>query len=155
MFADLQIDTKQFHEILSSEDALTMQDDLDKLTDWSSKWLLKFNLDKCRIMHCGQSNPCAEYVMNECSNEPRVLKSTSLEADLGVMVTNNLKATSHCEAASKKAARALRLLKMAFSSLSLGNFKMLSTTYVQPHLDYCLQAVSSYMVQDIQRLEKV
>ena len=32
---------------------------------------------------------------------------------------------------------------------------MFYATYVQPHLDYCLQAVCPYMVQDIQRLEKV
>ena len=48
-----------------------------------------------------------------------------------------------------------RLLKMAFSNLSLENFKMFYATYVRPHLDYCLQAVCPYMVQDIQRLEKV
>ena len=152
LFAD---DTKLFHEIQNGEDALTLQDDLDKLTDWSSKWLLKFNLGKCKIMHCGQANPCTEYVMKESNSEPRVLNSTSVETDLGVVVTSNLKATSHCEAASKKAARALRLLKMAFSNLNLGNFKMLYTTYVRPHLDYCLQAVGPHMVQDIQRLEKV
>ena len=82
--------------------------------------------------------------MKEGYSEPRVLNSTSVETDLGVVVTSNLKATSCCKAASKKAARALRLSKMAFSNLNLGNFKMLYTTYVRPHLDYCLQAVGPH-----------
>ena len=93
--------------------------------------------------------------MKESDGEPRVLKTTSLERDLGVLVSNNLKATSHCQAAAKKGSRALRLLKMTFSNLTLGNFKVLYSTYVRPHLDYCLQAVGPHMVQDIQQLEKV
>ena len=49
--------------------------------------------------------------MKESDGEPRVLKTTSLERDLGVLVSDNLKATSHCQAVAKKGSRALRLLK--------------------------------------------
>ena len=44
-----------------------------------------------------------------------------------------------------------------FDKLDTSNFKMLYTTYVHPHLEYCLQVqdVGPYMVQDFQLLERV
>ena len=50
---------------------------------------------------------------------------------------------------------ALRILYNVFDSLNETNFPVLYTTYVRPHLDYCLSAVGPYMVQDFQALEKV
>lgn len=152
LFAD---DTKLFRSITTGDDSKVLQADLDKLSEWSGRWLLTFNVEKCKTMHCGQSNPRVDYFMRQNDTEPKILTSTNQERDLGVIVTSNLKASSHCLAASKKAMTALRLLKMAFYNLDSGNFKALYTTYVRPHLDYCLPAVGPYMVQDIQRLEKV
>ena len=152
MFAD---DTKLFRGITNGDDSKVLQADLDKLSEWSGRWLLTFNVEKCKTMHCGQSNPQVNYFMRQNGTEPKILSSTNQERDLGVIVSSNLKASCHCLAASKKAMTALRLLKMAFYNLDLGNFKALYTTYVRPHLDYCLPAVGPYLVQDIQRLEKV
>ena len=151
MFAD---DTKLFNAIGSPEDVSRIQNDLDKLSDWSSKWLIKFNIDKCKTMHCGRSNPRTDFVMNDGNNGKKTLKPTDVEVDLGVVVSSDLKATAHCRAAAKKATRALRLLKMAFNHLTVDNFKPLYSTYVRPHLDYCLQAVGPHMVQDMQLLER-
>ena len=152
LFAD---DTKLFHEISNDEDVSELQSDLDELTKWSAQWLLKFNTEKCKVMHCGHSNPAMEYVMNELHSPPRVLKTTKMEHDLGVVVSEDLKATLHCQAAAAKANKALRLLRMAFSNVTVRNFKLLYSTYVRPHLDYCLQAVGPHMMQDLQKLEKV
>ena len=46
MFAD---DTKVFRTIETSIDQQTLQDDLNQLTQWSRKWLLKFHPDKCKL----------------------------------------------------------------------------------------------------------
>ena len=50
---------------------------------------------------------------------------------------------------------ALKLLRILFESLNKSNFKVLQTTYVCPHLDYCSQAVEPYMRQDFAALAKV
>jgi len=50
MFAD---DTKIWAKIAVREDAGSLQEDLNRLVQWSEKWLLKFNLDKCKVMHIG------------------------------------------------------------------------------------------------------
>ena len=51
LFAD---DTKLFRQITSREDAHILQCDIYSLRDWSGKWLLKFNLDKCHVLTSGR-----------------------------------------------------------------------------------------------------
>jgi len=40
-------------ELAVWEDADSLQEDLNVLVQWSEKWLLKFNPDKCKVMHIG------------------------------------------------------------------------------------------------------
>jgi len=44
MFAD---DTKMWTRIGTSADSITLQEDLDRLVDWSNRWQLKSNPDRC------------------------------------------------------------------------------------------------------------
>ena len=48
MFTD---DTKIWYIIKEIYDGLMLQSDLDNLVKWSEKWLLKFNIEKCKVMH--------------------------------------------------------------------------------------------------------
>ena len=60
-----------------------MQDDLRKLEDGTSRWLLKFNVEKCKTMRFGHSNPRYSYELN--SNK---LDTTSEEIDLAVKISD-------------------------------------------------------------------
>ena len=151
MFAD---DTKIYRTLRSSSDVQVLQKDLDALDKWSECWLLKFNTSKCKVMHLGPSNPKLDYTMQDGTG-PQVLGETTIEKDLGVHIVNNLKPTYHCKKAANKAMTALKLVKIAFDRLTKTNFKLLYTTYVRPHLDYCIQAMGPYMVQDFKALERV
>ena len=51
MFAD---DTNVFKTITSPHDQHTLQNYLDYLTSWSSKWLFRLHPDKCNLMHVGK-----------------------------------------------------------------------------------------------------
>ena len=51
MFAD---DTKMWKVISKAEDSDQLQQDLCKLANWSDKWLLRFNPEKCKVVHIGQ-----------------------------------------------------------------------------------------------------
>ena len=152
MFAD---DTKVYRPIQTPDDCRKLQEDLKSLEEWSSDWLLKFNASKCRVMHCGSGNGRASYVMLNAEGNEAHLEKTTLEKDLGVTISDNLKPTSHCTKAANKATSALRLLKKTFSNLNVRNFPVLYKTYVRPHLEYCLQAVGPFMRQDVEALEKV
>ena len=51
MFAN---DTKVFKTINSQDDQQRLQNDLDYLKSWPSKWFLRFHQDKCNLMHIGK-----------------------------------------------------------------------------------------------------
>jgi len=52
MFAD---DTKLWATISNTTDSKMLQEDLNCLKCWSNKWLLRFNPEKCKVMHVRHS----------------------------------------------------------------------------------------------------
>ena len=56
-----------------------IQEDLNHLLQWSNKWLLPFNIEKCMVLHYGKENPKNDYMMNDIS----VLSLSSIK-DLGI-----------------------------------------------------------------------
>ena len=152
MFAD---DVKVFRGISNSSDQSALQDDLNALCNWSKDWLLQFNPKKCKVMHVGHSNPTQNYYMKQSNGTTEELGTSKLERDLGVHIADTLKATSHCQIAAKKASSALCQLRMAFPNMKMSSFRVLYTTYVRPHIEYCIQAVGPYLKKDIKTLEAV
>ena len=60
-FAD---DTKLFGVVTNRDEALSMQKDLNVLTQWTSLWQMQFNVPKCSVMHLGNSNIQFTYAIN-------------------------------------------------------------------------------------------
>ena len=75
-------DTKEFRKIKSDADRQHLQDDLNKLIEWSEKWLMLFNFGKCKCLHAGHGNKDSQYTM--CGT---VLNTTLKEKDLGLTVS--------------------------------------------------------------------
>jgi hypothetical protein len=99
-------DTKLFEKVGSSESREKLQEDLRVLCEWSIKWQMKFNTDKCKVMHIGAQNLEAEYFM-----EGNKLEKVSEEKDLGVMISRNFKVSKQCIKAAKKGNQILGLTK--------------------------------------------
>ena len=150
MFAD---DTKIWRTISCLSDSDSLQDDLDKLSVWSDQWLLRFNAAKCKVMHVGHKFPTV-YNVREGLNIQE-LEVVEAEKDLGVCTTSNLKSGRQCAVASAKAMSVLGLIRRHFKNIGISNFRLLYKTYIRPHLEYCIQAWSPYLVKDIECLEKV
>ena len=81
-FAD---DTKITASISSVEERNILQTDLTRLMKWSEEWQMKFNVNKCEVMHYGFNNPSYEYLMND-----EVLIDTEEERDLVVTIHKSL-----------------------------------------------------------------
>ena len=128
LYAD---DTKLISIIRCKNDCLVLQSALDKLSEWSKKWLLKFNNEKCKVMHVGSNNKEHEYVM-----ETIPLLKTDLEKDLGFWVSKDLKWNHHINIAVNKANRVLGMIKNSFNYLDETSLKLLFTSLVRPHLEY-------------------
>ncbi|GAB0182192.1 hypothetical protein GRJ2_000684500 [Grus japonensis] len=60
-FAKFSDDTKLGNEVNTSEGRAILQRDLDRLEEWASKSSMKFNKDKCEVLHVGQNNQRSQY----------------------------------------------------------------------------------------------
>ena len=83
------------------------------------------------------------------------LQDISQEKDLGVYITDNNKPSVQCTKAAQKAMNSLRVIKRTFKYINRESFAILYTTYIRPHLEFCIQAWCPTMKKDILTLEKV
>ena len=132
LFAD---DSKLFKRIKSTEDRDILQEDLMKLQEWSRKWLLEFNENKCKVMHIGRSNPGYEYQLNNTT-----LEVTMEEKDLGIYVTPDWKSTTHVAKAAAKANSMVGWINKTFTHMDCVMFKFLYPGLVRSHMEYSVQA---------------
>ena len=146
-FAD---DTKLGGKAVCAEDCAKIQADLNKLIDWSEKWQMSFNIDKCKVMHIGDRNPKFKYKMRN-----HELCDVKQEKDLGVIISNDLKTSDQCKAASKKANMMLGLISRNITYRSPDVMKKLYTAFVRPHLEYAVQFWSPNYIKDQSLLERV
>ena len=91
VFAD---DTKLWKKITNPNDCEELQSDLDKVYEWTQRWLLKLNIAKCKCMNMANYSKSKdtikyEYTMGE-QDEKIPLENIEQEKDLGVVITKNL-----------------------------------------------------------------
>lgn len=146
-FAD---DTKLCREIVTEEDADILREDLKRLYHWSMDWQMLFNISKCSVMHMGKGNANFQYEIGGTAT-----RVSEEERDLGVTVHKSGKPSRQCAEAAKKANRILGMIKRTIISREKEIILQLYKTLVRPHLEYCVQAWSPYLRQDIDKLEKV
>lgn len=127
-----------------------LQGDLNKIGDWSEKWQMPFNLDKCKVMHVGHRNNKAKYELRG-----RELEICNEEKDLGVIITDDLKSSKQCIAVEKKAQKILGYIKRQFTTRKEETILTLYNALVRPHLEYAVQFWSPSQRKDIERLERV
>ena len=89
LFAD---DTKLYSPC---KDHDLLQADLDMLCNWSSKWQLLFNTDKCKVVHIGRTNQQLSYTMLDNQNERHRLMSSVIEKDLEIIVIISCPSTKY------------------------------------------------------------
>uniref|UniRef100_A0A8C5P7H6 Reverse transcriptase domain-containing protein n=1 Tax=Leptobrachium leishanense TaxID=445787 RepID=A0A8C5P7H6_9ANUR len=91
--------------IESHQDVTSLQGDLDKLGDWALKWQMRFNLDKCKVMHFGVKNTQVIYTLNGTE-----LGKSKQEKDLGIIIDFKLSNNVQCQTAAAKASKVLSFL---------------------------------------------
>ncbi|CAM5076900.1 unnamed protein product, partial [Eretmochelys imbricata] len=146
-FAD---DPKLGGEVDTLEGRDRIERALDKLEDWVKRNLLRFNKDKCRVLHLGRKNPMHRYRLGT-----EWLGSSSAEKDLGVTVDEKLDMSQLCALVAKKANGILGCISRGIASRSRDVNIPLYSTLVRPHLEYCVQFWAPHYKKDVEKLESV
>ena len=135
-FAD---DTKLLGRVENEAGSVSLQDDLNRLMNWSATWQMQFNASKCKVMDIGNRNPKFSYSM--CQH---VLEETSKEMDLGYIMSSDAKPSFHCYQAYSRANRMLGIISRTFVGRDPRILLCLYKTLVRPHLEYAVSAWSPY-----------
>ena len=152
LFAD---DAKLISVIDEPDKVKLLQDDLDKVVEWSKLWLIKLNISKCKVMHFGTNNELTDYFLNDLNtNTVNKLTESDFERDLGVFISSNLKWNKQVVAASNKANQILGRMKKAFDFININTAKILYTSFIRPHMEFAISVWSPYLIGDINILEK-
>ena len=143
-FAD---DTKVFRKIKSDADRQHLQDDLNKLIEWSEKC-------KCCLILESVSAFTQDMGM-KMHNIQWVLNTTLKEKDLGLTISADMKVSEQCGIAAAKGNQIIGLIRRNIVYKEKELIIPLYKTIVRPHLEYCIQAWRPYRKKDIDMLERV
>ena len=95
------------------------------------------------------------YTIQRGDGSRHSLLSTTVERDLGVMLSDDLKVKTQVDSAALTANQVLGRLKKAFRSRGLAVWRTLYVTYIRPHLEFAVQTWSPHLRRDIETLEKI
>ncbi len=144
-------DTKIFMNSSNHQNSVNLQQDLNKLIEWSNNWLLKFHPDKCKVWDINHHDrECNNYYLGNTR-----LEHSSCEKDLGIYIDNKLKFDTHIRVKVNKANRVLGAIRRSFSFLNKENFLKLYISLVRPHLEYGNPIWYPRYVKDIIIIENV
>ena len=106
LFAD---DTALYLTMESEDDSSALQNDLDILSAWESRWDMEFNPSKCQVVHVtGSKGPVnkTNYVLHG-----QVLESVTSARYLGVDIFSNLSWKTHVDRITGNANRTLGFIR--------------------------------------------
>ncbi|KAK4813802.1 hypothetical protein QYF61_026384 [Mycteria americana] len=107
-----------------------IQRDLDRLEEGSKNHLMKFQKDKCKVLHLRRKNPLQQYRLRTDQ-----LGSSSAGRDLGILVDSKLNISHLCALAVKTASSLLGCINRTIASRPTGGIIPFYSALVRPHLD--------------------
>jgi len=115
------------------EGRAAIQRDLNRLEKWADKNLMKFNKQKCKVLHLGRNNSVHQCMLGHPGAQqlgrrgPRGSVDTSLTMSLQYAL------------AARKANGILGCVRQSFASRAREVILLLYSALVRPHLEHCVQ----------------
>ena len=130
LFAD---DLKLIVDASKTED---IDADLKSLERWEQLWLLKFNIEKCKVLHLEfNENPNNQYTFNNIA----LVKTGEKDKDLGIFPDANLLWTDQIRNSVSKAVSMIAWITRTVISRERNLMLHVYKATIRPHLEYCVQ----------------
>ena len=154
LFAD---DTRVMRAIKDEDDVEQLQTDLDKLYKWQENNNMLFNGNKFEILRYGNNTDLKNSTAYFTPDYEDVIEEKDTLRDLGIMITNDGKFSSHVEHVCSKVKQKSGWITRTFQCRKTWFMKFLWKTLVQCHIDYCSQLYlcSSGDLQNIENLQRI
>ena len=126
-------DTIAYVTISSETDAANLQQDLDKLAEWESKWLMKFHAEKCNVLIISKKRTPSKY---NYTLHGHILEHDTSAKYLGCTISSDLKWGKHISTICSKANTTISFLKR---NINISNKSIKEKAYVslvRPTLEY-------------------
>ena len=133
LFAD---DAKCYRSVEDSSDCTNFQHDINMLYDWSLRWGLAYNLDKCVVTRITRKRNSSIPSLATSPYEAggHALAVVSSKKHLGVIVTDKLTWNSHIECVVAKANWKLGFLRRNCADIGTNSKRTLYLSFVRSHL---------------------
>ena len=129
-------DAKLLKPVRSAEDSAVLQKSCDRLLQWSNQWLLRLNVDKCKVLSIGIRNTTDfTYYLGDVNDRIKLERTSSMN-DLGVVIDCKLKFQDNIKEKINKAFSILGILRIHFKEMDGDSFISLYKVFAKSHLEY-------------------
>ena len=149
LFAD---DSVVYRQITSTDDAESLQKDLDALQDWESKWLMHFNATKCQVVQVTNKRTT---IPASYSIHGHVLEVTNSAKYLGVHIDSKLSFNTHVDTISKKAKCTKAFFSRNLSHTSQKVKEAVYTTFIRPTVEFAASSWDPHTQRNTKKIEQV
>ena len=149
LFAD---DTLLYRQITCEEDTKALQEDLDALEEWETKWQMEFNPIKCETLHITNKR---NHIKTTYTIHSHPLKTSTTSKYLGLTLTPKMKFNTHINLATKKANSICTFLKRNIRSCPIKVKEKAYMSLVRPITEYAAIVWDPFTKENIQKLEQV
>ena len=150
LYAD---DMLLYRAINTPEDFAILQEDINTVNNWVKTNYLNFNVSKCKFMYISRKRQCHQ-VPNLLLDGVNLDRVASFKY-LGILLTENLKWSSHVESVCNKARKILGLIYRRFREADPPALLQLYLSLVRPHLEYGCHIWDPHLQKDRLLLENV
>ena len=149
LFAD---DTAVYLAVSNLEQAKLLQEDSDRLGEWSFKRDMEFNPSKCTIIHVTSSKTA---IPSQYTLYGETLESISSSKYLGMTINDRLTWNDHIQNTVTSANKTMGFLRRNIRTKDPGIREVAYKTLVCPILEYSSPVWSPYTKSNIHRIEIV
>ena len=149
LFAD---DCIVYRQIKNTSDCEALQEDLNMLVEWETKWGMAFHPQKCSVLSVTRSRNPFKF---NYRHKGHILELQDCTKYLGVDIQSSLSWKNHIDRISKKANSMLGFLRCNLRSCKEDTKANAYFTMVRSNLEYCSSVWNPHQKDQVHKVEMV